>query len=48
VEAFRRNSNGSWALIPYGLGETIELASLGIRVPMESIYEDVVLEQDAE
>jgi Uma2 family endonuclease len=27
VEAFRRNSNGSWALIPYGLGETIELAS---------------------
>jgi Uma2 family endonuclease len=45
VEVFRRNSDGSWAFVPYGLGETIELASLGIRVPMESIYEDVVLEQ---
>ena len=44
VEVFRRNSDGSWAFIPYGLGETIELASLGIRVPMEAIYEDVVLE----
>jgi Uma2 family endonuclease len=46
VEVFRRNSDGSWAFVPYGLGETIELASLGIRVPMESIYEDVMLEQE--
>ena len=46
VEVFRRNSDGSWAFIPYRLGETIELASLGITVPMEAIYEDVVLEQD--
>ncbi|MFQ4134747.1 Uma2 family endonuclease [Nodosilinea sp. PGN35] len=46
VEVFRRNSDGSWAFIPYGPGETIELASLGIRVPMESIYEDVVLDKD--
>jgi Uma2 family endonuclease len=46
VEVFRRNSDGSWAFIPYGLGETIELASLGIRVPMEAIYEAVVLGQD--
>ena len=44
VEVFRRNSDGSWAFIPYGVGETIELASLGIRIPMEAIYEDVVLE----
>ncbi len=43
---FRRNSDGSWAFIPYGLGETIELASLGIMVTMEAIYKDVVLEQD--
>jgi Uma2 family endonuclease len=45
VEVFRRNSDGSWAFIPYGLGEIIELASLGIMVPMESIYDDVVLEK---
>jgi Uma2 family endonuclease len=46
VEVFCRSSEGSWAFIPYGLGETIELASLGITVPMEAIYEDVVLEKD--
>ncbi len=46
VEVFRRNSDGSWAFIPYGLGETIELASLGIMVSMEAIYEDVFLDQE--
>lgn len=45
VEVFRRNGDGSWVFIPYGLRETIELASLEIRVLMEAIYEDVVLEQ---
>jgi Uma2 family endonuclease len=46
VEVFRRNSDGTWAFIPYGSGETIEFASLGIMVPMEAIYEDVVLERE--
>lgn len=31
VEVFRRNSDGSWAFIPYGLSEIIELTSLGIK-----------------
>lgn len=48
VEIFRRHSDGSWAFIPYGMGETIELASLEIMVPMASIYEDVILAQDTE
>ena len=46
VEVFRRNGDGSWAFIPYRMGEVIELASLAIMVPMEAIYEDVVLEQE--
>ena len=46
MEVFRRNNDDSWAFIPYELGETIEFASLGIMVPMEAIYEDVVFEQD--
>lgn len=45
VEIFRRDSDGSWAFILYDLGETIELASLGIMVPMEAIHEDVILEK---
>jgi Uma2 family endonuclease len=46
VEVFRRNSDGSWAFIPYGPEETIELASLGVRLPMAAIYEEVALEQE--
>lgn len=46
VEVFRRNSDGSWAFMPYGVGATIELTSLGTRVSVEAIYEDAVLEQN--
>ena len=44
VEVFRRNESGDWMFIPYGEGAEIELASLGLTVPMAAIYEDVMLE----
>lgn len=45
VEVFRRNDEGNWAFIPYGKGDEVELTSVGMTVPIESIYEDVTLEQ---
>jgi Uma2 family endonuclease len=45
VEVFRRNDEGNWAFIPYGKGDEVELTSVGMAVPIESIYEDVALEQ---
>jgi len=44
VEVFRRDDAGGWIFIPYGEGADIEMASIGITVSIDKIYEDVVLE----
>lgn len=44
VDVFRREANGHWALYPYGPGETVELASVGLSLPVAAIYEDATLE----
>lgn len=41
VEVFRRNAEGRWVLYEFGEGETLELASLGITVTAEAVYENV-------
>ena len=46
VEVFRRETENLWTLHPFGSGDTVELASLNIRFPIEAIYEDVVLQED--
>jgi Uma2 family endonuclease len=45
VEVFRRSNEGIWMFIPYGEGDDIELSSLGLTISMDSIYEEVVLEE---
>lgn len=44
VDVFRREATGHWVLYPFGPGETVELASVGLSLPMAEIYEEVVLE----
>jgi Uma2 family endonuclease len=54
IDMFRRNALGKWTFIPYGDGENrdgenrddeiIELATLGLTVPIGLIYEDVILD----
>lgn len=45
VDVFRKDGGGHWVLYPFGHSETPELASVGLRLPMASIYEDVDFER---
>jgi len=42
VEVFRRNSAGQWVLYPFGHDAVVELASVGLTMPMAAVYEDVL------
>jgi len=44
VDCFRLDeTSGHWVLYPYGAGEGVELASIGLTLPIESLYENVQL-----
>lgn len=38
VNVFRRGEDGHWVLWPYADGETVELPSIGLHVPVTEIY----------
>jgi Uma2 family endonuclease len=43
VDCFRLDeTTGHWVLYPFAAGETVELASIGLSVPIESLYENVL------
>lgn len=44
VDLFRRDASGHWVLYPYAEGETVELQSVGLLLPVAAIYEDVRLD----
>jgi Uma2 family endonuclease len=44
VDLFRRDATGHWVLYPYAEGETVELQSVGLLLPVAEIYADVRLE----
>lgn len=41
ADCFRRDDSGHWVLYPYEAGSTVELASMGLSLPIEALYEDV-------
>ena len=41
VDLFRRNADGLWVLHPAGPGAAVELASVGLSITMDEVYEDV-------
>jgi Uma2 family endonuclease len=43
VEVFRREKQGFWSLYTLGLDDTIELHSLGLRLPVADLYENTSL-----
>lgn len=43
VEVFRRNPAGQWVLFPHGADTDVELASVDLKLPMATVYEDVAL-----
>lgn len=42
VDLFRRNAQGRWELYPSGAGEVVAMSSLGLTLPVASVYEDVL------
>ena len=41
LERFERDGEG-WTRTEFGAGETMELAALGLILPMDELYEDVL------
>jgi Uma2 family endonuclease len=44
VEVFRRTDSGSWDFMAYEPGDEVPLRSLGLRLAIADIYEDVTLD----
>lgn len=42
VEVFCKDEAGAWSFVPYGAGDEVAIASVGISLSVEAIYEDVV------
>ena len=46
VEVYRRDQEPFWKFSAFEAGDFVELASLGIRIPIAAIYEDVELPEE--
>jgi len=46
VECYRRGEGGEWILHPYGPGETVALHSVGLSLPVETVYQDAPLGEE--
>jgi len=44
VDLFRRDATGHWVLYPYAEGDTVELQSVALLLPVATIYEDARLD----
>ena len=47
VEVFRREKQGFWSLYTLGLGDIIELTSLGLRFPVAELYQNTSFLEEA-
>lgn len=46
VEVFQRESEHIWMLDLFSSGDTVELVSLGVRFPVDALYENIVFPED--
>lgn len=46
VEVYRRASENLWTFHPFGPGEQVELASLGVSFPIAALYENIAMPED--
>ena len=47
ADLFRKSEAGLWVLHPAGAGDTIELTSVGLRLPLADLYADVEIDTTA-
>ena len=45
IDLYRKNDLGNWEIFNYQLGDNIELRSIDLSFPIESVYEDIVFEE---
>jgi Uma2 family endonuclease len=43
VDVYRRASDNLWTLHPFGPGDTVELKSINVSIPLEALYEHVTV-----
>lgn len=43
VDVYRRASDKLWTLHPFGPGDTVELKSINVSIPLAALYENVTL-----
>jgi Uma2 family endonuclease len=46
VDLYHKNESSNWEIVNYRAGELVELKSINLSFPIESIYEDIVLEPE--
>jgi Uma2 family endonuclease len=44
IELFRKGDGDNWQIINYQAGDTVELKSINLSIPIEQIYEDIIFE----
>ncbi|WP_353933302.1 Uma2 family endonuclease (plasmid) [Okeanomitos corallinicola TIOX110] len=45
IDLYCKNDLGNWEIFNYQLGDNIELRSIDLSFPIESVYEDIVFEE---
>ncbi|MBE9233996.1 Uma2 family endonuclease [Cuspidothrix issatschenkoi LEGE 03284] len=45
IDLYRKNDRGNWEIFNYQVGDNIELQSIDLSFPIESVYEDIVFEE---
>lgn len=46
VDVYRRQTDNLWTLHPFGPDDEVELSSIGIRLPIAALYENVTFADD--
>jgi Uma2 family endonuclease len=44
IDIYHKNNAGDWLILSYRSGDAVELQSIGLTVPIEQFYEDIVFE----
>jgi Uma2 family endonuclease len=45
IDLYRKNDRGNWEIFNYQSGDNIDLQSIGLSFPIESVYEDIIFEK---
>jgi Uma2 family endonuclease len=48
IDIYHKNNAGDWLILSYRSGDRVELKSIGLTVPIEQFYEDIVFEPSPE